>query len=175
VLRHAPAEHRNPRRWRNDDLRPLRPEGREQFAQAARGLARLLAPSGKSSVSPLNRAHQTAELLGRRWVPARRPEIWEELRPEAPASALLERVAGTPPPRGDRLLVGHEPQLSRFVGLATTGDAVPVLRFSKGGAVALEFADAFVPGGAKIGWALTRSQLGRLGPARDRTPRDDAD
>lgn len=166
VVRHAPAEHRDPRRWRDDDQRPLRSEGREEFRAAARALAQLLSTRGRVAVSPLARALETAELLGVAWGPARRAEVWEELRPSGAAVRLLERIAATSGPRGDYVIVGHEPQLSRLVGLATTGEAIPVVQFSKGGAVALDFAERLVPGGARIGWALTRSQLRRFHPGR---------
>jgi phosphohistidine phosphatase len=166
VLRHAPAEHRDPRRWRNDDKRPLRSDGRKEFREAARALGHLLSTRGHVAVSPLTRALETAEILGEAWAPARRPVLWEELRPTASALKLLERVAATSGPRGDYVVVGHEPQLSRLVGLATTGEALPVVQFSKGGAVALDFPARLVPGGARIGWALTRSQLRRIRPDR---------
>lgn len=163
LLRHAPAQHRDPGRWPDDDLRPLRPRGRAEFGRSARGLARLLSRSGLSATSPLVRAVETSTLLGMHWRPAREAQVWPELRPDVPASRLLARAAVALPRGGtDLLLVGHEPQLSRVVGLATTGEATSVVRFSKGGAISLEFEARVVAGGAKIAWALTRNQLGRF-------------
>ena len=172
LLRHAPAEHRNPRRWRDDDRRPLRSDGRRSFAKAAKGLAGLLTVRGDVAVSPLLRAAQTAELLAGAWAPAKRHEVYEELRPDASCRQLLERAAARARPRVDLVLVGHEPQISRFVGLATVGEAIPLIEASKGGAIALVFDAALVPGGGRIEWALTRGQLGRLGRRRGAAARE---
>jgi phosphohistidine phosphatase len=167
LLRHAPAEHRDPRRWPDDDARPLRTLGKREFAKSAKGLTRLLAARGLSATSTLTRARETGEILGKRWGPASRPQLWEELRPHVPAERALERAARSIPKRGgDLILVGHEPQFSRLVGLAVTGEAVPLVQFSKGGAIAIEFESSVVPGGGKICWALTRSQLSRLANAK---------
>ena len=174
LLRHAPAEHRDPGRWPNDDARPLRRSGRPEFARAARGLATLLKSRTVAASSPLVRARQTAEILGTWYRPARSVEIWKELRPDSPAAAVLDRVARSVPPSGGSVLfVGHEPLLSRLVGLALCGEAVPVIRVSKGGAIALDFSAAVVPGGGAIAWALTRTQLGRLSGRKVREPSDD--
>jgi len=174
LLRHAPAQHRDPRRWPDDADRPLRPSGRREFSVSARGLAHLLETSGTAVTSPYTRAQETGEILARRWRPARAPAVWPELRPEIPAGTLLGRTArAVAAAELPLVLVGHEPQLSRFVGLATTGEAASVVRFSKGGAIALDFESAVVPGGAKIAWALTRGQLGRFATGRRPSEADD--
>lgn len=174
LLRHAPAQHRDPRKWPDDTERPLRPSGRREFGVSARGLARLLQRKGAAATSPLTRAQETNAILSERWRPAKAASIWPELEPEIPASVLLDRAArSVGAAEGPLVLVGHEPQLSRFVGLATTGEAASVVRFSKGGAIALDFESAVVPGGAKIAWALTRAQLGRF--ARGKRPPEGED
>jgi phosphohistidine phosphatase SixA len=115
-------------------------------------------------------------MLGASYRPARTPQVWTELRPEVPASEVLGRIAQTVPRTGGPLIiVGHEPQFSRLVGLAITGEAVPLIRCSKGGAVAVQFDARVVPGGGQILWALTRGQLGRLAGGKGRPERDDAE
>ena len=57
------------------------------------------------------------------------------------------------------LFVGHEPTLGEAVALGLTGEAVTLVRLSRAGAAALEFSGAVVPGGATLGWLLTRKQL----------------
>ena len=167
LVRHAPAEHRDPRRWPDDDDRPLRRDGARSFARAALGIAHLLERHGAAATSPLRRARQTVDLLGAAWRPARSPDVWTELRPEATGVALLAKASRAIPRSGGELvLVGHEPQLSRVVGLAVTGESASVVRFSKGGAVALDFATSVVPGGGKIAWSITRTQLERLATGR---------
>ncbi len=172
LVRHAPASSRDPVRWPNDDLRPLRPDGRRRFRRAAPGLAGLLTAQGVVATSPLTRAQQTAEILAERWRPAASPEVWEELRPEATMASLLERVRRAVRNDRDLVVFGHEPQFSRWVGYALTGEALSALKFSKGGAVALAFAGAPRAGAGQLRWALTRGQLGDLGRHR-RGPEDD--
>jgi phosphohistidine phosphatase len=172
LVRHAPAQRRDPGRWPTDEDRPLRPEARREFARSAIGLSQLLTRRGTAATSPLTRAGETAEILARRWRPARRLEVWEELRPDATMDELLGRVRASAHPGGDLVLFGHEPQLSRWLGFALTGEALSAIKFSKGGAVAIQFAGPPRAGGGQLRWALTRKQLGTLG--RGRPGADDA-
>ena len=57
------------------------------------------------------------------------------------------------------MIVGHEPTLAEFVGLALTGEGVSVIRLTKGGAACLEFPSAVRPGSGRLLWLLTRKQL----------------
>ena len=170
LLRHAPARSRDLVRWPDDHDRGLRPSGRREFREAAEGLGRLLDRRGRLATSSLARAVETSELLGEVWRPGRSPEVWEELRPEASLRELFDR-ARTCAARGDLVLVGHEPELSTFVGYCLVGQGTPVVKFARGGAVAIGFPGAVRPGGGRLLWALTRSQLRRMGARkRDRRP-----
>ena len=42
LVRHADAFPKDPDRWRHDSMRPLTPEGEDEFRLAARGLARMV-------------------------------------------------------------------------------------------------------------------------------------
>jgi phosphohistidine phosphatase len=159
VLRHGPAEVRDPARWPDDDLRPLSAKGAQQTRRVARGLAELLEPVTCLASSPALRARRTADLLGRELRPPRRTAIWPELdtgRVAAPILVRLRREAGA---RGEVVIVGHEPTLAEFVGLALTGEGVSVIRLAKGGAACLEFPSAVRPGSGRLLWLLTRKQL----------------
>lgn len=162
LLRHAPARTRDFARWPDDRARPLRPSGRKEFRQAADALARLLSEEGEVASSPMARSLETADILAKEWPPARRKETWEELSPEGSPSALFARALRSRS-RGDLVLVGHEPDLSRFVGFCLTGGDLSVLRFARGGAVALDFPGEVRPGGGRLLWLLTRGQLRKLG------------
>ena len=159
VFRHGPAEEADPHRWPDDSGRPLTPEGVRETRRAARSFAKLAGPVGRIATSPLVRARTTADLLSTAWPKAPRLEVWGELASGELAAPILERVGRTDGRRGDLVLVGHEPTLGEFVGLAVTGEAVPVCRLSKAGAALLEFPKRVVPGGASISWILTRKQL----------------
>jgi phosphohistidine phosphatase SixA len=58
------------------------------------------------------------------------------------------------------VIVGHEPTLGEFVGMALTGEGVSFARLTKGGAACLEFPRSLRPGSARLLWLLTRKQLG---------------
>lgn len=164
VLRHGIAAERNPVRWPDDALRPLTRRGRVKLRKAAAGLAGLLEPPEEVWSSPLQRARETAGIVGTRaaWPTAL---ISESLRPGASAASLgakleVRRRAADAPRR--LALVGHEPSLSRFLGWAvgTKGGDNLVLR--KGGAALLEFPASVHAGGARLVWFATPRMLRAL-------------
>jgi phosphohistidine phosphatase len=163
VVRHGPAEARDPRRWPDDDRRPLSREGRRSTAAAAEGLARLEKGIRTIVTSPATRARSTAtlvrEALGTKPVPAE----WRELEPGGTAAAVLSRLALHHSPNETVVAVGHEPQLGELVGLALTGDAISVTRLAKAGAAAVTFPKFVRPGAATLDWRLDRKALARLG------------
>ena len=163
LLRHAPAAPRDPRRWPDDRDRPLSEEGSQEFFEAARGLSRLLAEEGEILTSPLRRARQTAALLHRAWKGSSSPRLFPPLN-ETEESASLLSALGRRPWQGDRVLVGHEPQLVGLVGLALTGEAIPLVDLSRGGAIALRFSGPPGPQRGTLLWGLNRKQLRSLGP-----------
>jgi phosphohistidine phosphatase len=163
VLRHGPAEVRDPARWPDDGLRPLTRKGVGQTRRLALGLAKLLGPVSTLATSPAVRARRTAEILRDALEDDPRPTVWPELDVgglAAPIFAPLRRVGG---PNRTVVLVGHEPTLAEFVGLALTGEGVSVTRLTKGGAACLEFPSAVRPGAATLLWLLTRKQLAGAG------------
>jgi phosphohistidine phosphatase len=111
LVRHAEAAPGTP-----DDLRALTPRGREQ----ARALGTRLAADGlRPDVlvsSPLLRARETAEELGR--ALGVDPEADERLAPGATADDVLAAANG----RGETVLVvGHEPDCGEIVAALTGG------------------------------------------------------
>lgn len=166
VIRHGPAAERNPKRWSNDDERPLTPEGTSATRKAAKGFARLVDPIDRLFSSPAVRARRTAEIVREALEDPPPIEFLEELEPGAPAPAVLAKIHENARPRSRWIVVGHEPQLGELVGLAVMGEAVSPLRLTKGGMVELEFSREMVPGGARISWVLTRKQLMALASGR---------
>jgi phosphohistidine phosphatase len=165
LVRHAQAMTRDRVRWPNDENRPLAPEGMREFERATRGLTLLLDGKGKIVSSPCTRARQTADILRSAWPRGGAPALWKELSPDTSPSLLIHRLEKERV-KGDLVLFGHEPHLSRFVGLAVSGEPLSAVKFYKGGAVAIEFAQRPRPGGARILWALSRRQLMMLGKKR---------
>ncbi|MGI0070577.1 MAG: SixA phosphatase family protein [Thermoplasmata archaeon] len=159
VFRHGPAESRDPARWPDDAERALSAEGLRETRRAARGLARALGRVSTLATSPARRARSTAEVLGAALDPSRRPTFWPELASGAPAAPLLPRLVRAAGPGRTVVLVGHAPMLSELVGLALTGDEVPIVRLTKAGAACLEFPRGVRAGAAELRWLLTRKQL----------------
>jgi phosphohistidine phosphatase len=161
LIRHAPAFERDPKRWPNDRLRPLTPEGVKKFRKAAAGLGCLVDSVACVLTSPLARARQTAEILSAvtRWPPAR--EI-AELAPGHSPEQVLAMMRGM---KAQSLaLVGHEPGLSELVAASVAGAGARLeCELKKGGAACLEFPSAVSAGRARLAWLITPKALRGLG------------
>jgi len=161
IIRHGPAEDRDPSRWPDDNRRPLSADGMKATRKAAKGLATLHPDVDKIITSPATRAHATAEIFREVLEVETELEVWDELEPDTPPGPILERVQRFSRRHGIAL-VGHEPTLGELLGLAVTGESVPITRFTKAGVAQVTFPKEPRPGAAEIDWVLTRKQLERL-------------
>jgi phosphohistidine phosphatase SixA len=161
VVRHGPAALRDPARWPDDAVRPLTPKGAEQTRVATKGLVRYLGRRVRLATSPAVRCRVTAEFLRTHLDPAPRLDFWEELAPGALAPPIFERIGAAGRSGQEIVIVGHEPTLAEFVGLALTGEGTPFARLGKPSAACLEFPASVRPGGGRLRWLLTRKQMAR--------------
>ena len=156
LVRHAIAHERDRKRWPDDSLRPLTTDGKRRFRKAARGLVTLLPGRTPILSSPFVRARQTAAILSA-VAGGKIVECRELAHGGSPGSvfALLEL-------RREKsvVLVGHEPDLGRFVA-AALGAGAARLAFKKGGAACLEF-QRVAPGNATLAWLLPPKMLRAL-------------
>lgn len=159
VVRHGPAEVRDPARWPDDRLRPLSEDGARQTRRVAAALGELLGKASFVASGPALRTRRTAELIGRALDPPRRVALWPELDLGGPADAILGRLARSLHGSAQGVVVGHDPVLAELIGLALTGDGVALARLTKGGAACVEFPVAIRPGSGRLLWLLTRKQL----------------
>ena len=133
-LRHASAgEHlANPKK---DEKRALDKEGIEQCGYVGRALAALEAQVDVVVSSPLKRATQTASLVGNEMGYEGKLQIETGLRPEATFSdfrKLVEKYA-----RQEAIMVvGHNPNLSQFLGAIISDSGCEASVELKKGAVA---------------------------------------
>jgi len=133
-LRHASAgEHlTNPKK---DEKRALDKEGIEQCGYVGRALAALEAQVDVMVSSPLKRATQTASLVGNEMGYEGKLQIETGLRPEATFSdfrKLVEKYA-----RQEAIMVvGHNPNLSQFLGAIISDSGCEASVELKKGAVA---------------------------------------
>jgi phosphohistidine phosphatase len=133
-LRHASAgEHFiNPKK---DEKRALDNEGIEQCGYVGRALAAMEAQVDVILSSPLKRATQTASLVGNEMGYEGKLQIEAALRPEANFAdfrRMLEKYA-----KAESIMaVGHNPNLSQFLGTAISESGCEASVELKKGAVA---------------------------------------
>lgn len=159
LVRHGPAVGRDPARWPNDARRPLTSKGRAQTRRAARGLAHVTAPVDRVVSSAAERALATARLVRSALEDPPEIETWPELSPGNLPNPIFDRLRRSAHPNEEVVLVGHEPTLAEFIGLALVGDDVSLVHLTKGGAACLEFPEGVRPGAGRLVWLLTRKQL----------------
>ena len=121
VIRHAIAEDRDA--WafagKPDAERPLTDDGRKRMRRAAAGLRETVPSLDVIATSPLARARQTAEIVGREYDSAEIVDL-PQLAPDATVDDLLPWLVE----RGAEdtvAVVGHEPGLGFLVGWLLTG------------------------------------------------------
>jgi phosphohistidine phosphatase len=110
VMRHGPAEAPG---LGGDAARSLSATGRARVRQAALALADLLPSPQRIYASPLVRARETAELLAWRFGVAE-IDVTPLLAPGVSFVPLVNELARTR--AGLVAMIGHEPDLSGFVG-----------------------------------------------------------
>ena len=159
-MRHAIAFERDPKRWPDDRIRPLTPEGISRARQAAKGLKRLFDRPQSLLTSPLTRAKQTAEILTgfAGW-----PSALEcaALSPGESPEAALEAL------RAQRhktiALVGHQPSLGELMAACIPGHALArSFELRKFGVALLSFDGVPRAGQATLRWLLSPKLLRAL-------------
>ena len=144
----------------NDARRPLTYEGRRKMMEGAKGLRDLVPSLDVLASSPYVRAHQTAVIIAERYgeVPI---VTTSALEPHSTGDGFLTWLQSL---EGDVVaVVGHEPHLGTLVTWLLTGVEESRFPMKKGGACLLELASRPLKGEAMLRWALTPSQLRRIG------------
>ena len=125
------------------------------------GLRRVVSTLDTLAASSLVRAQQTAEIVAEGYgdLPVHTVKaLSPENEPEALLGWLQQRGAAD-----TVAVVGHEPHLGILVTWLMTGHASSSVALRKGGACLLDFSAHAAAGGATLQWALTPSQLRRIG------------
>lgn len=142
-----------------DADRSLTTEGAEEIEQIGAGLAVLQRAPRVIVTSPHVRAVETAERIAAAFGGIAVEPV-EALMPGAMPAAILAVVAEHCP--GDRsgiAVVGHEPDLGRFVSHALSGSERSYYSLRKGAACLLEFPAVPRAGNATLEWALEPGHL----------------
>lgn len=143
----------------HDEERPLTKEGRVRMARAAEGLRTLISAVDVLVTSPLLRARQTADIVGKTIVPGQ-VTTTDTLCPNSDPVAFSNWLSAI----GARRIaaIGHEPHLGRLVTWLLCGDATSRIQLKKGGACLLEIPSMPGPGSATLMWALRPAHLRQL-------------
>jgi phosphohistidine phosphatase len=152
ILRHAKAGDRS--EGKPDDARTLTKKGIRDIRRVSRWMIRSGSLPDVIVTSPLARAKETAEILARSISFDGDVALWEELRPEQPSSAVVDRLSelgeGSLP-----LLVGHEPQLSSLVASLIGAGSDARIRLEKGGIARIRNIPMHPGGTGELQWLLT--------------------
>jgi phosphohistidine phosphatase len=164
VLRHAEAEEpaEAARDGRDEAHRELTKDGRRKMHEGARGLKELVEHIDLLVTSPLTRAIQTADIVAEVFPDAKRlthPGLAPGIH-HATLSQWLMRHKGVV------ALVGHEPDLSQWIGYMVSGESRSLVLMKKGGACRLDMPETAVAGEARIAWHMGLKQLRGLAAGR---------
>ena len=159
ILRHGIAVERGEAGFKTDADRPLLPKGRRQLRQIASAMQNMGLDFDLVLSSPFLRARQTAEIVAPSFKAKKRLAFSDELTPDGDPKVLIRQLNDLAPAPENVLLVGHEPYLSRLVGLLISGGETAGLELKKGGLCKLE-AEALRSGRcAMLTWLLTPKQM----------------
>ena len=162
LLRHAIACARDPHRFPDDDARPLTRRGRVRMRVAAGGLRKLGIEPKVIHSSPLVRAKQTAEIVAAAMKPKAKVRVAQALAPGRDPFRIFRSLRDKNG-RDEVVLVGHEPDLSKFAGLLLSGAPAVMMKWKKGGLCCIELPETPAPGGGRLLFQATPRMLRMLG------------
>ncbi|HEV2696179.1 MAG TPA: phosphohistidine phosphatase SixA [Verrucomicrobiae bacterium] len=162
ILRHGiasdPGEDGLPKKL-PDAERPLSTKGKQRLGDVTWAMRKMELKFDAILSSPLLRARQTAQIVNEALGSKHKIVLCDHLAPEGSPKALIEQVNGLPAPVKNVLLAGHEPYLSRFIALLTTGNTMASIELRKGGLARLEVEDLRYARCATFRWLLTPKQM----------------
>ncbi len=158
VVRHAEAESVSDSGLDVD--RALTDRGSASMGDAAYGLAQIVRRPELIATSPYERAQETGRIIADAFANLPAVEVTESLA----AGSRPEDIMAWLGTRQGRLvaMVGHEPDLGRFVSLALAGVSRSFYPMYKGAVCLIEFPAVPRAGNATLEWALEASHLARL-------------
>ncbi|MFW5969101.1 MAG: SixA phosphatase family protein [Halofilum sp. (in: g-proteobacteria)] len=161
VIRHGPAEEQAASGLDAD--RALTAEGRSTMTDVARGLTVAGPAPAVILSSPFVRARETADIVAEAFggIPIESPDA---LASGAAAADILAALAHRcENPGGGFAVVGHEPDLGRFISYALAASARGFHSPRKGGSCLLEFPATPRAGNATLDWVMEPRHLHAVG------------
>jgi phosphohistidine phosphatase len=153
VLRHAIAV--DPSEWKKKDSeRPLTGKGIRRMRKAAKGMKELGISFDWILTSPYKRAFGTAEIIAKAFKARKKLRELPTLASDGDPAHLLQDLARVYRPDATLLLVGHEPFLSRMIGVLIGARTPLSLDLKKGGLCKLTVDKLFYGRCATLEWWL---------------------
>jgi phosphohistidine phosphatase len=168
ILRHGDAVEHGDSRYKEND-RPLTTKGIQRTKQLAHVLREMEISFDSILTSPLTRARETAEIVGRGLKLHDNMRFCEHLTPSGSMEELVHQVNMIRPAPKSVLLVGHEPYLSGFVSLLCTGGPGLAVVFKKGALCRLDVEVLSSGKCAALDWLLQPRVIGFSPPKRKET------
>ena len=161
LVRHGPAEGMSAAQ--TDEERHLSPEGREKIERAASGLLSLGVAPEVILASPLVRARETAEILGRTLAPEVALEATTVLAPGSQIAAIIDAL-GNYSQASQIILTGHQPTMGELASTLLSGwPGLLALPFKPGGIAAIDLVALPPKRQGSLSWFMTAEQLGAIG------------
>jgi len=161
ILRHAIAE--NKPKWKGPDSdRPLTKEGIQKMKKAAKGIRRLGILADWILTSPYRRAYDTAMILAKELKVKKQLKVSKMLAPDGDQKALVRHLGLNFRSWESVILVGHDPYLSQFISVLTSGTKQLALELDKGGLAKLTSDSLTYDQCARLEWLLTPKILKKL-------------
>jgi phosphohistidine phosphatase len=153
ILRHGEAGKRIAPSSHDAD-RQLTVAGKDEVTRVAQSMKEIGMKFDVIGTSPLKRARQTADVVGKVLGQKKTVEEWDELKPEGDRKLLYKRLARL---RRDSsvLIVGHEPYLTKVIGDLITGGREASVVLKKAGLARLEISVFSPVPRAELRWLLT--------------------
>jgi phosphohistidine phosphatase len=159
ILRHGIAVEPGAPGIKTDAERPLIPKGEQRLRKAATAMEKMGLSFDAIISSPYLRAKQTAEIVAKHFRLQKKLAFSDDLIPGGNPQALIRQLNGLKPAPDNILLVGHEPYLSRFIALLSSGSPAATIEMKKGGLCKLEVEELEHGHCATLAWLLTPRQM----------------
>ena len=161
LIRHAEAGDRDAAQYPNDDQRPITAEGRRKQTGFARVMKKMGIRFDHLVTSPLDRAVQTAEIVGEIFGYKEAPTTSNALGHDCTPQNVLKLLAKFPP-GGTVALVGHEPDLSGVAAAFIAPGGQARIELKKSGVIGIGFAGAPELGKGTLLYHLKPGHLKKL-------------
>jgi phosphohistidine phosphatase len=159
VLRHGIAAEPDAPGIKSDAERPLVPKGEQRLRAAAAAMEKMGLSFDAIISSPYLRAKQTAEIVAKHFKLQKKLAFSDDLIPGGNPQTLIRQLNDLKPAPENILLVGHEPYLSRFIALLSSGSPAATIEMKKGGLCKLEVEELEYGHCATLAWLLTPRQM----------------